>query len=321
MTATAGIIARTHKPAVVVLSAMSGVTNTLLATAHGNGSLEEVLEKHIATARELGVSDAVEKKLREIVDSASSESEIVACGELMSTCIMNALLQSRGIDSIWLKSTDFIVLDKNGNPDIDAIRKKTEEIFTSAGQHEVYVVQGFICSDAEGHVATLSRGGSDYTATLLGEALGASEVQIWTDVDGVYTADPRMVRGAHRIPAMSYAQANTAARCGAKILHPDCIVPAMRSGFAVRVLDSFHPEEAGTCISDIADADGFVAVAFDGENVNLIGDARCATSDELADVANVTPWDVRKSYGYISIRPKDNDPKTIMQTLHDKYIK
>ncbi len=273
--ATARIITSSSTPAIVVLSAMSGITNRLLLLSEGHATREEILRHHIAAATQLGIATIVAQRLEQILESASTPAEIVVCGELMSTTLMCALLQKNGVDAVLVPALDYMRLNEKGEPDAEEIARLTTAALAAAGNHDFYITQGFICRDKDGNVATLTRGGSDYTATLLGEATGAPEVQIWTDIDGVYTADPRKVPTARCIPALSYDQADTAARCGAKILHPDCVLPARRSGLKIRVLDSFHPEAAGTTIGDFATAPGFVAVAAleRGENavVSLVG--------------------------------------------------
>ncbi len=260
MRATAGIINGVARPVVVVLSAMSGITNRLIAIAEGKDNREDIIRHHTETARELNV-EHISHELDSILSSAKTPSETIACGELMSTTLMTAYMQAEGVDAVFVPALDIMRLDSHGEPDTCAIRKNGHEVLERIGNHDVYVTQGFICRDSNGDVATLSRGGSDYTATLLGEALDADEVQIWTDVDGVYSADPRKVKNARCIPTLSYVLADTAARCGAKILHPDCVLPARRAGFRIKVLDSFHPQAGGTAIGPFEDTGGFVAVA------------------------------------------------------------
>lgn len=275
MSATAQIIAASAKPVVVVLSAMSGITNKLISLAAGEADFKEILEHHYATTAALGVSQSVDSYLESLLASASTPAETVACGELMSTSIMTAYLRKEGVDAVLIPALDFMRVDSEAQPDIEAIATKVAKVLEHYGSHDVYVTQGFICRDSADRVGTLTRGGSDYTATLLGEALNASEIQIWTDVDGVYTADPRKVKDARCIPTLSYLLADTAARCGAKILHPDCVVPARRAGIEVKVLDSFHPQAGGTSIGPFENTGGFVAVAAledsDTATVSLIG--------------------------------------------------
>ena len=178
ISATADIIASAAKPAVVVLSAMRGVTNALLAIAEGTGDRAALLDKHLDTARELGVEAEVADALRNTLGGASTAAETVACGELMSTRLMHAVLRKRGLDAVWLDATGIVSVDGDGEPDTDAIGRNASAAVNDAGVHDIYITQGFICRDAEGRVATLSRGGSDYTATLLGEALGAAATEV-----------------------------------------------------------------------------------------------------------------------------------------------
>lgn len=291
--ATTDIVTATRKPVVVVLSAMSGVTNMLI-----DGKLNEALDRYMQAAEELGVASDFRKAAGKIVAAAHTADEIVACGEQLSAALAVMYMRSRGMDAVRLPALDFMALEAAGRPDTAAIASKLSAAMDHAGSHDVYVVEGFICRDSQGRITTLSRGGSDFTATLLGEALHAGQVQIWTDVDGVYTADPRYVAGARRIPRMSYEQASLAARCGAKILHPDCVQPVQRAGVSLRVLDSFHPDAPGTEIGpDAAEsADGYFAVAAVGDTVYLVG--------REAEAHNAEPGHAHE----------------LMQTLHDKYI-
>ncbi|MDE6160567.1 MAG: aspartate kinase [Muribaculaceae bacterium] len=317
MAATAEIIRSARVPVVVVLSAMSGITNRLLEVAAGSLDRSVVAAHHKKVVAQLGLDTALCDRIDEILNAAHTQDETVACGELLSTTIMQAFLSNLGIDAVWVPALDFMRTGTDGTPDTEFISEHACDALQKAGRHQVYITQGFICRDANGHVTTLTRGGSDYTATLLGEALRVSEVQIWTDVDGVYTADPRHIGGARCIPDMSFGQADTAARCGAKILHPDCIRPARRAGISVRVLDSFHPEAAGTRISDIADAENFVAVAFDGTYVNIIGHDRNTSASDVTNAAGVA---ASECDGYIRVSAGANAYE-IMQTLHDKFVK
>ena len=317
--ATTDLVKASSKPAVVVLSAMSGITNKLLEVADGKRDIAEIAELHKRAAAELSLDESLNVRIDEILASASTHDEIVACGELLSSTLVQAYMRRQGIDAVWVSALDFMKIDRKGDPDTEFICEHVAATLDNAGRHDVYVTQGFICRDSDKLISTLTRGGSDYTATLLGEALCADEVQIWTDVDGVYTADPRYVKGAHCIPEMSFAQADRAARCGAKILHPECILPAQRARIPVRVLDSFHPERYGTKIGDIADAEGFIAVAYDGKHVNLIGHDCNVTTDDIAGAA--VSDDIKTHEDYISLSAGSENAYEIMQTLHDKYVK
>lgn len=322
--ATADIIASAARPTIVVLSAMSGATNELLDIAHGEKSIDALRARHHDTARELQLPDDTVAAIDRILDTRASEAETVACGELLSTTLMHALLRSRGLDAAWLPALDYMRTDGSGEPDTEAIGRLLADAMGKAGKHDMYITQGFICRDAAGNMATLSRGGSDYTATLLGEAMNASEVQIWTDVDGVYSADPRKVKGARCIPRMSYRQADTAARLGAKILHPDCVRPVRRAGCALRVLDSFHSDAPGTVVGDFKDAPGFIAVASrsagDGlTEVSLVGSDDYVPAQEVAKYIggglSATSGD-----GYTSMLVPDDIADDVMRKMHKLFI-
>ncbi len=321
--ATADIILSAKHPVVVVLSAMSGATNSLLALSEGKGSQDSILERHTATAESLGLPKNICSKIHAIMDAASTPSEIVACGELLSTTIMHSYLCSKGADAAWLPALDFMSVGTDGEPDTKTIKRSAKTAIEKTGQHDIYITQGFICRDSSGAVSTLSRGGSDYTATLLGEALGAESVQIWTDVDGVYTADPRRVQTARRIPKMSYAQADTAARRGAKILHPDCIRPAERAAFPVQVLDSFHPETEGTIIGNFNDDKGFVAIASlesgNCSEVSIIGHGD-AMDDIKQRLSPLNIFNIVQNNGYVCAQVSTEEADKAMNLLHDAFI-
>lgn len=322
--ATADIIASATRPAIVVLSAMSGATNELLEIARGAKSVDALRARHHDTASELQLHADTDAAIDRILNARTTEAETVACGELLSTTIMHALLRSRGLDAAWLPALDYMRTDSCGEPDTESIARLAAEAVAAAGPHDIYITQGFICRDADGNVATLTRGGSDYTATLLGEAMHASEVQIWTDVDGVYSADPRKVNGARCIPSMSYRQADTAARLGAKILHPDCVRPARRAGCTLRVLDSFHSDAPGTVVGDFKDAPGFIAVAArsagDGlTEVSLVGSDDYVPAQEVAKYIGggltATSGD-----GYTSMLVPDHIADDVMRKMHKLFI-
>lgn len=319
--ATADIVASCDEPVVVVLSAMSGVTNMLIEAARGERPLSEVAQRHYEAARQLGLGTEYHAVVDSTLGRAAGEAETVACGELLSTALARAYMQTRGMDAVMLPALDFMRLNADGTPDTAYIARAAAAAIERAGRHRIYVTQGFICRDAGGSVATLTRGGSDYTATLLGEALRASHVCIWTDVDGVYSADPRHVPAARCIPRMSYAQADMAARLGAKILHSDCIVPAQRCGAEVRVLDSFHPEAAGTVVGPFADAPGFIAVAASADHVGIVGhDAAVAAADiarALGPLAAAEP-EIHAGHTRVSVQP--GQAVEAMRIIHHEFI-
>jgi len=325
--ATADIIVSSRHPAIIVLSAMSGATSELIEIARNESQTDCIVSRHMDVAKTLGLPQNINDSLRSIVARASTYAETVACGELMSTTIMLSYLQKRGIDAVMLPALDFMKLTTDGEPATIAIAEALSETMKTAGKHDIYVTQGFICRNAAGQVATLTRGGSDYTATLLGEALSAEEIQIWTDVDGVYSADPRRVPAARRVPQLSYSQADTAARKGAKILHPDCVRPAMRAGIPLRVLDSFHPQAGGTVIDNVADSTAFIAVAYVTDDasgtaeISLIGQHRDIGDKDILNVLDdIHVETVDLSDNYTSVRVAISDADKAMNLLHNNFI-
>ncbi|MDE6269308.1 MAG: hypothetical protein K2M12_00440, partial [Muribaculaceae bacterium] len=232
----------------------------------------------------------------------------------------------QGVDAAWLPALEYMRLDEDGRPEAGEIKARVIPLIRRKGQHRVYITQGFIGRNRNnGEVATLSRGGSDYTATLLGEALGADEVQIWTDVDGVYSADPRIVPNAHCIATMSYSQADAAARLGAKILHPECVLPAMRGAYRLWVLDSFHPDAPGTLIGPYDDTEGLVALArIKGDNeseISIVGHKSAIeriSSEQLASLPGVN--NIRKADSYVSMTVDNSLSDETMRTIHKLYF-
>lgn len=326
--ATAEIVKKASavQPCVLVLSAMSGVTNSLLDIAGGHDGADALFGRHAAAVQELGLPRQVLFRLQEIFDQARTRDEIVACGELFSTTIMLAFLYKQGVDAVWLPALEYMRVDADGNPLPEEIKARVLPLIARKGEHRVYVTQGFIGRRSDnGAIATLSRGGSDYTATLLGEALGAEEVQIWTDVDGVYSADPRVVPLARCIPSMSYSQADTAARRGAKILHPECVRPAMRAAYRLRVLDSFHPDAHGTLIGPFDDAEGVVALACSrGEEdavISIIGHSAALNAADFRRLSELTGVRrIRRENGCVTLVADPEHADGIMREVHRLFF-
>lgn len=323
MRATAEIIRQsTDDHTVVVMSAMCGATNGLIDIADNGATPDRLLERHAATVEALGLPSSVMRHIRDVLAAASTRSETIACGELFSTAIMLAYLYKQGMDAAWLPALDYMRIDPDGNPLVEDTAARARALLRQKGDHRIYITQGFIGRDGEGRTATLSRGGSDFTATLLGEALGAAEVQIWTDVDGVYTADPRIVSAARCIPTLSYSLADTAARLGAKILHPDCVRPVMRTGCRLRVLDSFHPQAPGTLIHDACDAAGFVAVACTADGatarVSIIGNRPDVSASDVSELLGGAPATAGADHITATVDAADADEA--VRTIHKYFI-
>lgn len=271
--------ARLDARPVVVVSAMSRFTDALVAAvrqAYGGDpapaadTLDEHLERHSAVCRSLappdgrrvlaGVLDDARKTLPDLLrimaahpgTRAALHDEVVSYGERLSSSVLAEVLRGRGIPARWVDARRCIrttAAHTRAEPLADATRAATRaELMEVLEAGEVPVLGGFIGSTDEGATTTLGRGGSDYTASLVGAALDAGEIQIWTDVTGFLTADPRVVPHALQIPRLSYAEAAELAFFGAKVLHPKTIQPAVERGIPVRVCNSREPGAAGTRI-------------------------------------------------------------------------
>ena len=268
------LITEDGQPKVVVLSALSGTTNALLSIT------ESVISNNIAEAEakatflkehyhsfisELYLTEKGQSAGQEIINrefdflnklikitpySIKEEKEMVALGELLSTQIFEAYLQEEGVDSLLLPALDFMVIDEDNEPIMWKIEKNIAEILAPHKGKQIFITQGFICRNPAGEVDNLKRGGSDYTASLIGGAIQAEEVQIWTDIDGMHNNDPRIVKNTFPIRELSFAEAAELAYFGAKILHPSTITPAKMKGVPVRLKNTMEPTAFGTLISE-----------------------------------------------------------------------
>ena len=269
---------------IVVLSAMSGTTNALVEIAgyyertNAEGAhlcINKLREKYLLEIEALHESAEYREKTTAFVDSvfallhsfASTEYDdkiektILAQGEIMSTNMVTNYLQEKGFKVRLISALDFMRLGENGEPDSAYIRKHLTEILNSDSDFDVCITQGFITRDAAGNISNLQRGGSDYTASLIGAALRAEEIQIWTDIDGMHNNDPREVDGTSPVPHLSFEEAAELAYFGAKILHPTCIQPARYAGVPVRLLNTMDPSAAGTVIDNRMVPNAIKAVA------------------------------------------------------------
>ncbi len=266
----------------VVLSAMSGTTNTLVEIAgylynhNADGAkdtiarLEAKYMKHIEElystkeAREAcaeyikTVFNGLNDLTRELFGPVQ-EKLVLAQGELLSTKMMELYLKEQGVDVKLLCALDFMKLDAQGEPDQDHIKSSLKPLMNS--KCSLYLTQGFICRNAHDEVDNLQRGGSDYTASLIGAAIDASEIQIWTDIDGMHNNDPRVVEDTKAVRHLHFDEAAELAYFGAKILHPTCIQPAKYANIPVRLLNTMEPSAPGTLIDNKADTASIKAVA------------------------------------------------------------
>ena len=193
--------------------------------------------------------------------SQALDNSIVAQGELLSTYMFNAYLNQEGINATLLPALDFMRINGVKEPDYFYIKQRLKNVIESAPESDIYITQGFICLDEKGEISNLQRGGSDYTATIVGAALRAEEVQIWTDIDGMHNNDPRYVENTNPISNLSFDEAAELAYFGAKILHPQTVLPVREDGIPVRLKNTMVPEADGTLISSETSKNGIKAIA------------------------------------------------------------
>lgn len=287
---------------IVVLSAMSGTTNTLVEIAealYANKNdkarvlIDDLEQKYHSTVLELFADESYQQKANEMVKShfdylrsftidsftSNEEKAVLAQGELISTAFFHFYLQEQGCSSELLPALEFMRIDQNEEPDFAYIDEHINKILKAIGKDtEVLITQGYICRNSFGEIDNLKRGGSDYTATLLGAATGADEIQIWTDIDGMHNNDPRVVDNTFPVTELSFDEAAELAYFGAKILHPTCVLPAKNKKVPVRLLNTMQPQAKGTLISDkesgpvikaIAAKDGITALKIKSDRMLL----------------------------------------------------
>ena len=263
----------TNDPAdkIVVLSAVSGTTNTLveigellLSSKHhiAKKIVEELEEKYQIFVNELFTTDAGKAAGNKVVKdffqqlhmlasipgfNEGNNKTLLAYGELISTHLFHHYLNEIEKDNILLPALDFMTIDREGEPEVEKIGKRLSQLLEEK-KGPIYVTQGFICKNPAGQTDNLKRGGSDYTASLVGAAIRADEVQIWTDIDGMHNNDPRIVEDTHPISELTFDEAAELAYFGAKILHPSSILPAQKYGIPVRLKSTMDENATGTII-------------------------------------------------------------------------
>ncbi len=273
MKEVASLVTASSEPTFVVLSAMSGTTNALIEIADylykknpegANEVINKLEDKYLQHVQDLYSTEEYKLKTKEFLIkkfeylrsftkdlfTSFEEKNIVAQGEIMSTNMVTNYLREKGIKVILLNALDFMRTDKNGEPDSEFIKKELGKAMEQHKDFQIYITQGFICRNAYGEVDNLLRGGSDYTASLIGVALSASEIQIWTDIDGMHNNDPRVVKKTEALHQLNFEEAAELAYFGAKILHPTCIQPAKYAGIPVRLKNTMEPEAEGTIIDN-----------------------------------------------------------------------
>lgn len=279
------------RPKVVVLSAVSGTTNNLVKYAgywekgditSAKNLLEDLrmqydqfiynLLKDRALIHEaMTYVHEVWQKMGDVLSgpySSAGEKWILAQGELISTFLFQLLLTQNNVRSRLLPALDFMFINDQGEPDMPRITAASQQVLAAHPGYPLYITQGYICTNPEGLTDNLKRGGSDYTATLLGAALLAPEVQIWTDIDGVHNNDPRIVEDTFPVRKLSYREAAELAYFGAKILHPTCVIPTEQTKVPLRLKNTMDPDAEGTLISEVPSQQSIAAIAAkDGQTV------------------------------------------------------
>ena len=271
-------------PKIVVLSAMSGTTNYLLDIANAlyakeNNKAKLLIDKlentYKGVIKQLYKTTTALNKGEELLVShfdylrsftidlftINEERAILAQGELLSTALFHYYLEEIKIDSVLLSALNFMRIDENEEPDMKYIQTNTKAELKKYPDAKLFITQGYICRNAFGEIDNLKRGGSDYTATIIGAAIKADEIEIWTDIDGMHNNDPRVVDNTHPISELSFDEAAELAYFGAKILHPTCILPAQTNNIPVHLLNTMQPSAKGTLISSKTTADTIKAVA------------------------------------------------------------
>mgnify|MGYP002615235999 CR=1 FL=1 len=259
---------------IVVLSAMSGTTNSLVEISDylykknpdgANEIINKLAMKYMGHVEELYSTEEYKQKAKELIKShfeyirtftkdlftLFEEKVVLAQGELISTGMMNLYLNECGVKSVLIPALDYMRTDKNAEPDPVYIKEKLVKLLADNKDADLYITQGYICRNAYGEVDNLQRGGSDYTASLIGAALPADEIQIWTDIDGMHNNDPRVVEHTEAVRQLNFEEAAELAYFGAKILHPTCVQPAKYAGIPVRLKNTMDPKADGTIIDNV----------------------------------------------------------------------
>ena len=273
MKGVASLITKSGEPTFIVLSAMSGTTNTLIEISDylyrknpegANELINNLEQKYLGHVEELYSTEEYKQKTRQFLTeefnylrtftkdlfTSFEEKSIVAQGEILSTNMVVNYLQEQGIKATLLSALDFMRTDKNAEPDSQYIKEHLTAIMDENQGYQIYITQGFICRNAYGEVDNLQRGGSDYTASLVGAAINAEEIQIWTDIDGMHNNDPRVVEKTEAVRQLNFEEASELAYFGAKILHPTCVQPAKYAGIPVRLKNTMDPDAEGTIIDN-----------------------------------------------------------------------
>ncbi|HLN73960.1 MAG TPA: aspartate kinase [Prolixibacteraceae bacterium] len=269
---------------IVVLSAMSGTTNSLVEISNylskknkdaARQVISQLEQKYQKVVNDLYKTQEKKEKGKAIITdifqtiksftsgefSQVGENTIVAQGELLSTALFTELMLENGYKCTYLPALDFMKIDSEKAADSYFIRENIARVLKESEPADYYITQGFICRNAEGEIDNLQRGGSDYTATLVGAAIDSEEVEIWTDIDGFHNNDPRFVENTKKIDQLSFDEAAELAYFGAKILHPQTVLPAKLQNIPVRLKNTMNPGDPGTLITSESVGHGIKAVA------------------------------------------------------------
>ena len=275
---------KSNEPEIIVLSAVAGTTNTLVEisqalhakdTNKANAFIDVLEEKYGVFVDELYKTDDYKTKGKQLVKShfdfiraftidlftVNEEKAVLAQGELISTALFHYMLEEDGYPSVLMPALDFMRIDENSEPDMAYIEKNLHAEVAKHPDNKLFITQGFICRNTFGEIDNLKRGGSDYTASLVGAAINADEIQIWTDIDGMHNNDPRIVGKTYPIAELSFDEAAELAYFGAKILHPSSVLPAQLKNIPVHLLNTMQPEAHGTVIKAHTDGHSIKAVA------------------------------------------------------------
>ncbi len=277
---------------IVVLSAMSGTTNSLVEISdylhkHNVPGAQETVnslrQKYASVVDELYSQKNSKQRATEYLDrifnfilrftegefGVAEEKEILAQGELISTMLMQLYFEETGVKSVLLPALDYMRITREGEPDMKFISSHLRRMVEIEPDAEVWLTQGYICRNDRGEVDNLRRGGSDYSASIIGAVLNLDEIQIWTDIDGMHTGDPRFVKNTRPVSRLHFEEAAELAYFGAKILHPTCVLPAKLHNIPVRLLNTLEPSAQGTTIANFA-PDGTVKAVAAKDNVTAI---------------------------------------------------
>lgn len=277
---------------VVVLSAMAGTTNTLVEIAGylfkrnipgAQETLNTLRDRYAEVVGGLYTREESRVRARQMLErtfnliarffdgefTEAEEKEVLACGELISVALMQYYFEEQGVRSVILPALDYMRTAQGGEPDMKYISAHLRRMIDLEPDADLWLTQGYICRNAYGETDNLHRGGSDYSASIIGAVLDADEIQIWTDIDGMHTGDPRFVSGTRPVKRLHFEEAAELAYFGAKILHPTCVLPAKLHNIPVRLLNTLDPAAEGTAIANFP-PDGTIKAVAAKDDITVI---------------------------------------------------